>query len=69
MYSNIIFDTYDDGPLPVGSQLPSLLPLPVLLFQYRPLVEGLFFAQYSRRNLNLRQRKASPSSVRRNNNG
>jgi len=69
MYSNIIFDTYDDCPLPVGSQLPSLLPLPVLLFQYRPLVEGLFFAHHSRRDLNLRQRSPSPSSVRRNHNG
>ncbi|WP_413736050.1 hypothetical protein ACL2XP_24760 [Sodalis sp. RH21] len=64
-----VFDAYDDRPLPVGSQRPLLLPLPFLLFQYRPLVEGLFFARYSGRNLHLRQASALPTSVRRKKHG
>lgn len=35
MNSSVIFAAYDNRRLPVGSRLPLLLPLPVMLYQYQ----------------------------------
>ncbi|NDL65087.1 hypothetical protein [Acerihabitans arboris] len=39
MNSTVIFDAYDYRRLPVGSQLPLLLPLPIII-RYQDSVSG-----------------------------